>query len=121
MTALDLREVMQLFGFVALMVTGQVLLKQSAVVSGSIEDISGVLALARNPWFWLAISLYGFATVLWIVILQGVPLSIAYPFVAMTFAIVPAIAALLFGEPLSGRYALGAAMILGGVWLTTSS
>ena len=55
---------------------------------------------------------------LWVFLLKTVPLSTAYPFVALGFVLVPAAAAMLFDEPLSGRYILGVSCILIGIYLT---
>jgi multidrug transporter EmrE-like cation transporter len=46
------------------------------------------------------------------------PLSVAYPFMALSFLLVPAAASVLFGESISaGQYA-GMATIVAGVALT---
>jgi drug/metabolite transporter (DMT)-like permease len=48
-------------------------------------------------------------------ILTVVPLSRAYPFVALAFVLVPAAGYLLFHEPVNTRYAIGTALIVAGV------
>ena len=64
---------------------------------------------------WVAVALYAGATLLWVRILTTVPLSRAYPFVALAFVLVPAAGYMFFGEPITLRYALGTALIVIGV------
>ena len=74
---------------------------------------------SRNPWIWAAGVLYGVAVILWVMILQKLPLSTAYPFVALSFVVVPLAAAVLFQESFSVRTLLGSVLILGGIWVST--
>lgn len=118
---IPLSSVLLLLLFALLLSTGQVLFKVAAVTMPAIEGVGGVLAIARNPYAWIAVVLYGSATVLWIVLLQSVPLSVAYPFVALGFVVVPLAARVFFGEPLSLPYMAGVVLILGGIWLTQTA
>jgi drug/metabolite transporter (DMT)-like permease len=104
---------LQLLSFPVALTAGQILFKRSAQQ----VDLSGswVLALMRLPSMWAALALYGAATLLWVRILATVPLSRAYPFAAVAFVLVPAAGFLLFNEPINGRYAFGAALIVAGV------
>ena len=52
---------------------------------------------------------------LWAWLMTFVPLAYAYPFVALGFVIVPLAGVYLFDEPLSWRYAVGAALIVTGI------
>ena len=45
------------------------------------------------------------------------PLSRAYPFVAIAFALTPLLGGLVFAEPLSARLLIGLAVIVGGLYL----
>jgi drug/metabolite transporter (DMT)-like permease len=54
--------------------------------------------------------------VFWVWLLSFTPLSRAYPFVALAFALTPMLAALLFGEVISIRLWFGLLMILGGLF-----
>jgi drug/metabolite transporter (DMT)-like permease len=56
-------------------------------------------------------------TVLWVWILTFTPLSRAYPFVALAFAVTPLLGGLVFGEPIGTRLILGISLILGGLLL----
>lgn len=104
-----------LLGFSLLMATGQMLFKIAAD-AGQGRPMPQALI---NGWLMLALVLYGAATLLWVFILRSTPLSIAYPFAALSFVIVPIGAWAIFGEPLGWRYAAGMVLIIGGILLTT--
>ena len=108
-----------LCGFVLLLSGGQMLFKQAALSLPAIDAVGALVALARNPWIWAAGTIYGAAVVLWVAILQKLPLSIAYPFVALSFVVVPLAAALFFQESLTVRTLLGAVLILAGIYVST--
>lgn len=104
-----------LVGFAVLMSTGQMLFK---VVADSGQGKPMPQALL-NGWLIAALTLYGGATLLWVYILRITPISVAYPFAAMSFVLVPVGAWVFFGEALSWRYGLGMLLIIGGILLTT--
>jgi undecaprenyl phosphate-alpha-L-ara4N flippase subunit ArnE len=58
---------------------------------------------------------------LWIWALRSARLSMVYPLYALTFVLVPLLDRALFATPLSLRYWIGAAIIVVGVWLMTTS
>lgn len=115
---------LHIIGLLAVTLTlgaGQLLFK---VAAGRIPAIGGPADVPRmfaDPVLWIAIVLYVFATVLWVALLQRVPLSYAYPFVALAFVLVPLGAYAFLGEQLSLNFFLGSALIIGGIWLTTAS
>jgi len=112
-------QIASLLGISALLAGGQTLFKVAAMgLQGAGQTAMDPLALGRQPSFWLALALYGCGTLLWIWVLQTVPLSRAYPFAALGFVIVPVIAAVFFAERLSLTYALGAGLIIAGVIVT---
>ena len=67
---------------------------------------------------WTALLLYGGSTLLWVWILSRIPLSQAYPWVALGSIIVPLGARLLFGEMVKPVFWLGAVMIAAGIVVT---
>jgi drug/metabolite transporter (DMT)-like permease len=73
------------------------------------------------PSFWLALLLYGLATLLWIYLLQFVPLSKAYPFAALGFVFVPALAVVIFGERVTASYVVGVAFVVVGIVISSRS
>jgi drug/metabolite transporter (DMT)-like permease len=78
------------------------------------ERIAGSLF---NGYFIVALILYAALTVLWVWILGFTPLSRAYPFVALAFALTPALGIVVFGETASLRLAIGIALIVCGLCL----
>ena len=116
-------QVFQLIGFAFLMSLGQLLLKKTALIISDMNSISiqesgvykSVLLVLQIPWLYLALFLYLFAIILWLHILQKVPLSIAYPFSALAMIIVPIMASQIFAEKLSLSYWFGAILIIIGI------
>lgn len=106
-----------LLAFITMLSGGQVLFKKAAVTTPDMKSVSGLMDLLGNVWFWLALLLYGAATLLWIFILQKVALSTAYPFAALGFILVPCAGYFLFGETLSPWHILGTILIISGVLL----
>jgi multidrug transporter EmrE-like cation transporter len=100
-----------LVAFALLLSTGQVLFKQAAVV-GNGKPFHLTLF---NGWVAAALVLYAIATGLWVWVLRTTPLSVAYPFVALGFILVPLAAHYLFAEPLDARYAIGVTLIIAGL------
>lgn len=113
-------QIIQLCCFAALLACGQMLFKVTATSAPPLGSLPGLLSLFTNIWFWLALVLYGLATLLWIFILQQVPLSLAYPFVALGFIIVPMASWFFFKEPLSLSYAAGVVLIIAGLGVITT-
>jgi drug/metabolite transporter (DMT)-like permease len=109
------RQLLELLSFPIAIAAGQILFKRAALQLGSATGAAWFLDLARLPTMWLALLLYGGATLLWVRILTTVPLSRAYPFMALAFVVVPAAGWWLFGETITGRYAIGTALIVAGV------
>jgi drug/metabolite transporter (DMT)-like permease len=101
------------------MSAGQILFKMAALRSGAAGG-NHLLGLIGNPYFLAAAILYAGYALLWVWILTFVPLSRAYPFVALAFAITPLFGGLLFGEAITMRLVSGLLLILGGLLLVTS-
>ena len=77
------------------------------------ERIAGFLL---NGYFFVALIFYAALTVLWVWILSFTPLSRAYPFLALAFALTPALGCLVFAEPLSMRVVIGIVLTLCGLF-----
>ena len=97
---------------------GQVLFKIAARSASASTDVLSVgRDLALNPFLLGGLVVYLATTFLWIWLLRTVPLSVAYPFMALAFLFVPIMGAAFLGEPLSFRNALGGALIISGIWV----
>lgn len=102
-----------LFG--VLLAVGQILFKLAGRDANLVRSWMDLGGLFTTPWMWMALAVYGCATVLWVLLLQRVPLSRAYPFAALGFVLVPAAASWLFAERLSFTYLVGAALVVVGI------
>ena len=107
--------IFQLAGTVLLLSVGQVLFKIAAT---QIVLSNSIWSSLRNPTLLVALGVYGFATVLWILVLRTIPLRLAYPFVAMAFVFVPIMAHFALAEPLKINTFIGFILILSGVWVS---
>lgn len=107
----------QILVVVVLMAAGQLLFRKTAVGSPPLSTWRGLSSLALNPAFLVALVMYGAATLLWVGVLQHVPLSRAYAFNALSFIIVPIASILVFGETVSVRFAIGLGLVVAGLVL----
>jgi undecaprenyl phosphate-alpha-L-ara4N flippase subunit ArnE len=89
---------------------GQMMLKQGA--TGRTEPLQFV-----NLWIAGGLVLYALGTVLWVGALSNTPLTVVYPYTALTFVIVYLSGALVFGEMVPARAVAGAAIVLIGLLL----
>jgi len=106
-----------LFAVVTLMSGGQLLFRKTALAAPSLATWNGLSALILNPLFLLALVMYAAATLLWVGVLQQVPLSRAYAFTALSFVIVPIASILLFGEAATPRLGAGLVLVIAGLIL----
>lgn len=93
---------------------GQILFKLTSRRAGELNP-AGVLATLFDPYLLTALFIYGIGTVIWVYVLKAVPLTVAYPFMALTFCIVPILAWTMLGESLSIKYATGTLLIVVGL------
>jgi small multidrug resistance pump len=94
---------------------GQISLKSAAVGADSLY------AQALNPLTLLGLMFYGFGAIAYIVTLNKIPVSIAFPTVAVSYVIVAVTAHLLWNEPLGWHQLGGIALICAGVVLIHTS
>lgn len=97
---------------ILLLAAGQLLFKATAIQWSTERTLLSVKVLAcLVP----ALAMYGLATISWIWILRRVSLQFAYPFMALTFVLVPIGSYVLFGERANIFYYVGVAIIICGV------
>ena len=100
---------------------GQILFKlASQSLSPSKHWMDSLGSLAFNGYLIASIMLYMAITLLWVYLLRAVPLNAAYPFMGLTFLFVPALGAIVLGEPLTARILVGGLIILVGVYVSAS-
>ena len=94
---------------------GQILFKLAALrLSGD----GSLWVRWLNPYFIIALCVYGLATLLWIWVLRTVPLHLAYPLMALAFLFVPALSNIFLGEPFQPQTFFGGALIMLGVYIS---
>ena len=96
---------------VLLGIAGQIVLKSGAVGAPS------VIAQLLSPLTLAGLAIYGVAAIAYVVALNKIPVSIAFPSVAASYAIVAVLAHLLWSEPLGWPQLGGIALIAGGIFL----
>jgi undecaprenyl phosphate-alpha-L-ara4N flippase subunit ArnE len=71
----------------------------------------------RHLFSWLALSvlLLGCAMLLWLLVLQRVPVSVAYPMLSLNFIFITLAARFIWHEPVSVRHWLGVVLIIAGI------
>ncbi len=99
---------------VLLNASAQILLRQAAM-SGAIPTVP--VTLLRNAWFMAGITAYAFSVLTWLLVLRKVPLSVAAPFVALVYVLVPLASRVLFDDHISMRMWLGMLLVVLGVTL----
>jgi len=110
-----------LLSLVSLMLAGgQIMFRSGARDARPVEDFPTLIGLLISPTIIAAVALYGVATVLYVIALQRVQLSVAYPFMALGYIVVPLAGYFLLGEAVSLRYAMGVVLILAGLYLAVS-
>jgi drug/metabolite transporter (DMT)-like permease len=73
------------------------------------------LAIAQQPVVWLGIGCWVAELVLWLLVLQVLPLGVAFPLMALTYAAVPLAGVVLLGERLNGSQLAGVVLVAIGV------
>jgi small multidrug resistance pump len=89
---------------------GQLLLKQGA----SADTFVGQMFRWQTI---LGLALYAAAALFYIIALRKIPVSVAFPSVSLSYAIVAVMGHVLFNEPFGLAQIGGLVLIVGGVWL----
>jgi drug/metabolite transporter (DMT)-like permease len=113
---LSLAQIAILIAYAGGMAGGQLLFK-TAALSGPADGplVERLSAMILNGFFALAVLLYAALAVLWVWVLSFTPLSRAYVFVALAFAVTPLLGAVVFEEPISVRLVIGIVLIVCGL------
>jgi small multidrug resistance pump len=91
-------------------IAGQILLKTGA-------DAPDLVSQILRPSTLAGLALYGSAAFLYIIALRKIPVSVAFPSVSLSYAIVAVLGHFLFGEPFGIKQIGGIVLIMGGVVL----
>jgi drug/metabolite transporter (DMT)-like permease len=111
-------QILLLCGYAIGMAGGQMLFKLASLrFTGEASLGERLLTLAQNGYFVAALAAYFALSVVWVWILSFTPLSRAYPFVALAFAVTPLLGGLVFSEPMPLRLLVGIGVVLCGLVL----
>ncbi len=102
-----------------MLAVGQTLWKMG-LRGGFSLSLPGMLSLVRSPAIWGGFILFGVATLIWFVVLAKLPLSLAYPFMSLSYIFGLLAARYIFGETISVTRWLGVLLICFGVALVGS-
>ena len=99
-----------LIGFCILAETArEVCFKQAA------KGTASFLQSLSKPAVWAGIVFWGVELLAWMAVLERVPLSIAFPLMALSYVVTVFAAALFLKEAVGFRHAAGAGLITAGV------
>ncbi|MGH7014395.1 MAG: EamA family transporter [Stellaceae bacterium] len=100
-----------LFGGILIAVCGQLLLKVG------VQDTPDFVAQITDGFTIAGIGCYGAAALLYLIAIRKIPLSIAYPSVAVSYIVVALVAHFFWNETLTGGKVVAILLILAGVAL----
>ena len=118
------KDYLLLFFNVLLTVGGQLLLKQGMINVGRVGSLRDAIPMLMkafsNPFVLGGIGVYGFTTMLWLVLLSRLKLSVAYPMISVGYVLSIFFAWLFFKEHVPKIRVIGAAVICIGVYLVAT-
>jgi multidrug transporter EmrE-like cation transporter len=118
-----MRPILLLLLSVASASLGQVLFKKGVLTTGEIalknSIIGELLKLVFQPAVFSGLILYVISTLLWLIALSKTTLNFAYPFTALTFALVMLSSRFVFMESIPLLRYLGMGLIVLGILLSS--
>ncbi len=118
MSALRPMELVLTLVCVAGIAGGQILFRLAAQRIDGQRLLASVLS---NHWLWVALTVYGLATLLWIHVLRTAPLNRVYPLFALAFVVVPVVEHWVWQQPLRWQSWAGGLVIALGVALSVGA
>jgi drug/metabolite transporter (DMT)-like permease len=102
-------------------VAGQLTLKTAMDRVGRIGEAEmaapadTLLRAAREPFLWVGLALFGISALFWLVVLSRVPLSVAYPFVGLSYVVIVAFARFVLHEQVPLLRWAGVLLVVSGI------
>jgi drug/metabolite transporter (DMT)-like permease len=90
----------------------------AALQSGVVD---AMITAALSPLIWTGLIIYVLSVSLWLWVLSKVDLSVAYPFVGISFLVTMVFGALLLNENVTPMRIIGTLLIAGGCVLVAKS
>jgi multidrug transporter EmrE-like cation transporter len=110
-----------LIASVSFAIGGQLMLKAAMNSIGRIGSAEvqaagkTLVTAAREPRLWAGLALFAVSSVFWLVVLSRVPLSVAYPFVGISYIFIVLFSRLILHEPVPGLRWFGAVVVAAGI------
>ena len=120
-TAVSAMSVALLIVSVIFAIAGQLTLKSAMTEIGRIgsQEISNagqtLKRAAATPKLWVGLFLFGVSALFWLVVLSRVPLSVAYPFVGISYILIVAFARYFLHEHVPPLRWLGVTVVALGI------
>jgi multidrug transporter EmrE-like cation transporter len=86
-----------------------------AMISGDLPAM--LLAFLFSPGIVIGLVMYGIGTIIWLSVLARMDLSLAYPFVGLSFVLTALFGYFLFHEVLNLGRVAGTVLVIAGVFL----
>ena len=103
---------------VAFATLGQFTLKSAMNEVGAHANAGHTLMrAARLPKLWVGLALFGISAVFWLLVLSKVPLSVAYPFVGVSYVVVVLVSRFVLHEHVPSLRWVGVAVVAAGIAL----
>jgi undecaprenyl phosphate-alpha-L-ara4N flippase subunit ArnE len=105
-----------LFALITVLLNGSAqLLLRKAALTGAVPTMP--LTLLHNPFFMSGLVAYAGSVLTWLLVLRKVPLSVAAPFVALVYVLVPLASRTVFDDRITTRMWAGMLLVALGVTL----
>ena len=104
---------------IGLTVYGQIIIKSRA--SYHSESDRFLITMFFDPWVLSGLISALAASAAWMIAVKNSNLSLIYPFMALTFVIIPLLAVPLFGEKINNTQFIGLFLILIGISLSVKT
>jgi multidrug transporter EmrE-like cation transporter len=108
-----------LFAVLALTVYGQLLIKARALVHAGTatggDKLAYLISMFTDIWVLIGLGAAVVAGACWMLAIERLDVGFAYPFMALSFVLVPLGSTFFFGEALPPIQLLGLALIIAGV------
>jgi multidrug transporter EmrE-like cation transporter len=113
----QMRSLILLSTVLGLTVYGQLVIKARALLhsAAGADGLSYIFAMASDLGVLSGLAAAGLAAFAWIAVVQQLEVGFAYPFMALSFVLVPLGARVIFSEPLPRLQIFGMALIVIGV------
>lgn len=106
---------------VALDAAGQLAFKAATLGPSHADGVARWMSMARRPWIWIGVALYGAEFILWLAFLSVNALSSSVLLASLNIVVVLIGARIFFGERIDASRIVGVTFVVIGVALVGAS